>query len=229
MVVIAGPPGGGKSTGFPASETGLESFNADDRAAALNGGSYLNLTEELRTRANRELEHFVSEHIQSATSFAFETTLRTDITVQQARLARRRGFSTLMMYVGVDDAEECIRRVQIRAQAGGHSAPPDVLRDIYRASLQNLAAAIRVFDAALLFDNSWFDETPELVLVTIKERIVSRHIDPPEWMRMALGRRLLFSRIVEKAFFRHVGCITYRDSQAAIRGRSSETRRSSGG
>ena len=48
MVVIAGPPGSGKSTAFPASETGFESFNADDRSAALNGGSYLNLTEEIQ-------------------------------------------------------------------------------------------------------------------------------------------------------------------------------------
>lgn len=222
--MIAGPPGSGKSTAFPASGTGFESFNADDRSAALNGGSYQNLTEEIRAKVNREFERFVGEHIQSAASFAFETTLRTDITVQQARLARRRGFSTLMTYIGVDGVEECIRRVQIRAQAGGHSAPPDVLRDIYHASLQNLAKAIRAFDAVLLYDNSWFDEIPELVLVTIKGRIVARHYDPPGWMRMALRRKLLFSRIAEKIFFRHVRCITYRDSQAAIRGRNSETR-----
>jgi hypothetical protein len=37
MFVIAGPPAGGKSTAFPVSGFGVDFFNADDRAAALNG------------------------------------------------------------------------------------------------------------------------------------------------------------------------------------------------
>jgi hypothetical protein len=40
MVVVAGPPGGGKSSLFPVSTFGISHFNADDRAAELNGGSY---------------------------------------------------------------------------------------------------------------------------------------------------------------------------------------------
>ena len=41
MIVIAGPPGGGKSSVFPVSSFGTAYFNADDRAAELSGGSYL--------------------------------------------------------------------------------------------------------------------------------------------------------------------------------------------
>ncbi len=33
MVVIAGPPGSGKSTAFPVRESGVDYFNADDVAA----------------------------------------------------------------------------------------------------------------------------------------------------------------------------------------------------
>jgi predicted ABC-type ATPase len=39
MIVVAGPPGGGKSTAFPVASFDVAFFNADDRAAALNGGS----------------------------------------------------------------------------------------------------------------------------------------------------------------------------------------------
>jgi len=39
MIVIAGPPGSGKSTAFSVSSFGVAFFNADDRAAELNGGS----------------------------------------------------------------------------------------------------------------------------------------------------------------------------------------------
>jgi len=40
MIVVAGPPGSGKSTAFPVSSFGVAFFNADDRAATLNGESY---------------------------------------------------------------------------------------------------------------------------------------------------------------------------------------------
>ncbi len=40
MVIIAGPPGSGKSTAFPVAATGLVFFNADDHAAALNGALF---------------------------------------------------------------------------------------------------------------------------------------------------------------------------------------------
>jgi hypothetical protein len=39
MIVVAGPPGGGKSSAFPVSSFGVAYFNADDRAAELNRGS----------------------------------------------------------------------------------------------------------------------------------------------------------------------------------------------
>ncbi|MBL8231917.1 MAG: hypothetical protein JNL98_25690 [Bryobacterales bacterium] len=48
MIVIAGPPGSGKSTLFPVSSFGVDFFNADDRAAELNGGSYLGIPPEIR-------------------------------------------------------------------------------------------------------------------------------------------------------------------------------------
>jgi hypothetical protein len=56
MIVVAGPPGSGKSSLFPVSETGLDSFNADDRAAELNGGSYQNILPEMRVQAGKQLD-----------------------------------------------------------------------------------------------------------------------------------------------------------------------------
>ncbi len=40
MIVVAGPPGSGKSSAFPVSNFGVAYFNADDRTAELNDGSY---------------------------------------------------------------------------------------------------------------------------------------------------------------------------------------------
>ena len=48
MIVVAGPPGSGKSSGYPLSSFNVEYFNADDRAAELNGGSYIGISKEMR-------------------------------------------------------------------------------------------------------------------------------------------------------------------------------------
>src|SRR5580698_3816883 len=101
MIVIAGPPGSGKSSLFPVSETNLDSFNADDIAAELNGGSYRNITPEMRIQAANQLERFIADHIRDRKSFAFETTLRTDITFRQADQAHANGFLTVMLYVAL--------------------------------------------------------------------------------------------------------------------------------
>jgi hypothetical protein len=64
MIVVAGPPGSGKSTAFPVSGFDFDSFNADDRAAELNGGLYRGIPPALRAGVNREFEVFVNRHIE---------------------------------------------------------------------------------------------------------------------------------------------------------------------
>ncbi|HBY63912.1 MAG TPA: hypothetical protein DEH78_29145 [Solibacterales bacterium] len=63
MIVIAGPPGSGKSTLFPVSTFGVDFFNADDRGAELNGGSYVGIAPEIKPappRLRAVLEDFAA-------------------------------------------------------------------------------------------------------------------------------------------------------------------------
>jgi predicted ABC-type ATPase len=73
MFIIAGPPGAGKSSIFSLSDFAENIFNADDRAAELNGGSYQSLPLSVRKIANRDFEAFVQANISAGTSFALET------------------------------------------------------------------------------------------------------------------------------------------------------------
>ena len=57
MFVIAGPPGAGKSSVFSLSKFAERTFNADDRAAELNSGSYQDIPLSIRAIVNREFEN----------------------------------------------------------------------------------------------------------------------------------------------------------------------------
>lgn len=182
MLIIAGPPGSGKSATFPVSAFGLDYFNADDHAAELNEGSYIGIRPETRKQVNQEFEAFILEHIRSGTSFAIETTLRSDITFDQARAAKKAGFRVEMRYLTLNTFLLHIQRVKTRAFRGGHSGPEPVLRAIYDASLNNLSRAIREMDSVLVYDNSSWGSRPVLLLETAHGAIVYQAEPLPKWL-----------------------------------------------
>lgn len=186
MVIIAGPPGSGKSSIFPVARFRLAWFNADDRAAELNGGSYAAIPRQVRSIVNREFESFVRQSIDQRISFALETALRSTITFEQAALAKAAGFVTEMRYQALRDFSLHINRVKARADAGGHSASETALRDIYRSSLANLPRALDEMDALHIYDNSAPGGPPALLLESVAGNIVFAASDPPTWLRDAL-------------------------------------------
>ena len=186
MIVIAGPPGSGKSSLYPVSSFGCAYYNADDRAAVLNGGSYLAIPAGVRQRVNREIENFVVGSIERGVSFAIETTLRSDITFDQVRTAKRAGFQVEMRYLALRDFAMHLERVKARADAGGHSASEATLRRIYDASLRNLRRAIEELDLVWVYDNTAVDASHPLVLEARNGEIQFLSADPPAWLRAAL-------------------------------------------
>jgi predicted ABC-type ATPase len=186
MVIVAGPPGSGKSSLYPLSSFGIAHFNADDRAAELNGGSYIGIPIEMRRVVNRQLEEFILESIKRRVSFAIETTLRSDVTFEQARLAKRAGFVVEMRYLALRDFGMHLARVKARADAGGHSASETTLRRIYEASLVNLRRAVQEMDILWVYDNTALNASHPLVLEARNGEIRFLTDDPPHWLREAL-------------------------------------------
>ncbi len=181
MVVVAGPPGSGKSTVFSVDAFG-DGFNVDARAAALNGGSFRAIPPDVRRRAQQECEAFIEDHIARGVSFAVETTLRSGIAIEQAKRAKSAGFLAYLVFVTTGRADECVRRVRIRGRAGGHAAPEAELRDIYARSMSNLVLALEIFDRADLYDSLVPGGAPRLV-----GRMTGGHfvpaVDPlPDWL-----------------------------------------------
>jgi len=187
MIVIAGPPGSGKSTAFPVSSFGVVFFNADDRAAALNHGLYAGISGQIRQQVNRLYEDFVIDCVQRRESFAIETTLRSQVTFEQARHAKSAGFRIEMRYLALDGFSLHLERVKARADAGGHSASEATLRRIHTASLGNLPRAVHETDELWIYDNSKLGGPPRLVMEAQAGRIVFLADPLPEWLTGAFG------------------------------------------
>ena len=184
MRVVAGPPGAGKSVAFPVKEAGLDYFDADARAAELNGGSHIAIPQYIRSIVNQEFEAFIEDHIAKRRSLTFETTLRSTITFEQAKRARQAGFNLRMTYVALDSVALHIERVAVRADQGGHSAPPSVIEQIHSASLLNFRRALVEFDSVAVYDNS--GGYPELVLTCNRGRLNFLRLPLPDWIQDAV-------------------------------------------
>jgi predicted ABC-type ATPase len=184
MTVVAGPSGSGKSMRFSVHGFGVDAFYVDDRCCELHG-SYQGIPPAIRQQAQRECEAFVEGHIRDLKSFATETTLRTAVAIDQAMKAKAAGFFTSILYIGTGDVELNIQRVRRRGLGGGHSAPPETIRDNYTRSLGNLALALGTFDRGEVYDNSGTE--PRLVLEVRNTRVKQVHTPLPAWVRDVLS------------------------------------------
>jgi predicted ABC-type ATPase len=155
MIVVAGPPGGGKFTVMGShyfSDFAIPYFNIDERCKQIHGSAQ-KIPPGIRQQANDELRNFCEERIQGRQTFGFETTLRADFAIRMAHAAQKVGIATELHYIAAA-VETHIERVTARAIAGGHAASEPRLREMYIASLENLPRAMNAFDHCLIYDSS---------------------------------------------------------------------------
>lgn len=184
-MVVAGPPGSGKTRYFPVTAFGIDAFNIDDRCAQIIG-SYRAIPRDVRRAVVRECERFVLDHIERRQSFAVETTLRTTAAIDQAELASKSGFAAEMRFIATDSITENVARVLQRAQAGGHGASEREIRAIHQASVANLRHAVATFERVRIYDSTARWAPPRLVAVAGGGRVV-RHGATPAWLESALA------------------------------------------
>jgi len=195
MDLVAGPQGSGKSTFFPVSDRGHESFNVDDRRRELNRGSPKRIPPDVRRQVLVEYREFIESHIRRRLSFSIEVTLAKEITFEQARRAHEAGFRVHLTYVAAE-VEECIQRVANRLRRGGHGVSPAVIRETYSSSMRNLSRAMREFDLVQVYDNSHRahpeeatqDTEPQLVLEAQRGAITYVRSSPPGWLSAELAK-----------------------------------------
>lgn len=185
MIVVAGPPGSGKTRFFPVTASGVDAFNIDDRCAQILG-SYRAIPPRVRRAVAKECERFVFDHIAAGKSFAVETTLRTSAAIDQAEQARMQGFATQLRFVATDSIAENVARVLQRSQGGGHGASERDIRAIHLASVANLRRAIATFERVRVYDSTTRWVQPRLVAIARSGRVV-RKGETPQWLETVLS------------------------------------------
>ena len=128
----------------------------------------------------------MQSRLENGRSFAVETTLRTNAVIEQARLARARGFATEMIFVATGSVDENLVRIVQRAQGGGHGASEREVRAIHAASLANLGVAIDAFERVDIYDSTALWSSPQLVATSHDGR-VDRVSAGPSWLENALS------------------------------------------
>lgn len=130
--------------------------------------------------------------IVNRTDYVFETTLGGDTIPALLRDAARQGIRVTIWYIGLDGADEHIRRVRARAARGGHDIDAAKIRERYDRSRENLVSLLPDLHELKLFDNSRTVDMatgevprPRPLLHFRAGRILDQ-VDPrtmPEWAR----------------------------------------------
>jgi predicted ABC-type ATPase len=148
LVAVAGPNGAGKSTFYEAhlKPAGLRFLNADVMAGELGIDAYQ--AAEVVAKLRQEL-------VNQGESFVFETVFSDPVGDKLTFLkdAAQRGYSVVLCFIGIANADCSEERVAMRVSQGGHDVPTDKLRARFPHTVANLKQAIKDLPCVAIFDN----------------------------------------------------------------------------
>lgn len=93
----------------------------------------------------------IDQCIADGVNFTQESTLAGSYVRKVAKAAKEAGFYIRLFYVGLDTAEEALKRIQNRIEKGG--IPEDVVRRRFEQQIGALAEVLPYYDEAIFFDN----------------------------------------------------------------------------
>jgi predicted ABC-type ATPase len=182
MIVLAGPNGAGKSTLY------------QTRVAPSFAGPFINADliqrDELRDpspTASYQAADIASsrraDHLAQGRDFVTETVFSHPSKLELIDEARSRGFTIIMMHVGVDTPDLSVARVGTRAEEGGHVVPEDKIRTRYARGAPLIRAAVLKADRGMVFDNSRVNTPPVHCLTFANGRLIFAMSLLPSWIR----------------------------------------------
>lgn len=152
--IYAGVNGAGKSTFYHSNifrENNDKRVNADEILKEI-GGDWRNVRDQMN--AMKEAVRRIHIYFKEGISFNQESTLVGNSIIKNIKKAKELGYVINVYFIGLDNVDLAIQRVQVRVQNGGHGIAEDDIRRRYYQSLQNLKVILPICDNVEIFDNT---------------------------------------------------------------------------
>lgn len=122
-------------------------------------------------------------------SFAIDTTLSGNRELDLMSRARRLGYKTNLIFIGIQNVSVCKGRIKERMAKGGHAVPDEDVDRRYARSMANLPEAIERADRAFILDNS--GEYRRLLFMIENGRVRNLSGRLPAWALTTIPERYL--------------------------------------
>lgn len=146
--IIAGVNGCGKS-----SLTGALKAERNDLGIVVDVDKLTAEYKGKRLTGGKEAILRIDDCLNKRLNFTQETTLsgfRTEKTIQRARQA---GYQIRLYYIGLDSAEESMKRIQNRVAKGGHDIPQSVVKRRFQSRFEDILRILFYCNEAIFYDN----------------------------------------------------------------------------
>ena len=186
LYVLAGPNGSGKTTFYnTAALSGLIDpslpFVNVDLIAKNEAGGYSSAGFAIAEELMRER---IGELLNTAQDFMIESNLARQSDYNWLQAVKQKGYELVLFFLGTDDLNVNLERVEKRVREGGHDVPPNIIEQRYRMGISYLRTGLRLFNRAELIDNT--GAQPSSCAVVQNGQLMSKEAAAPEWVNNAL-------------------------------------------
>jgi len=184
--LTAGPNGVGKSTWVNSKEGSkilgeIPFLNRDHHSEAYTK-HHLSLL-----GAGKRIFDQISQLILENKSFAVETTLSGTHYLCLVQKLKQDDWAIGAVFIGVEDGDICVSRVQGRKLSGGHDVPLEDIFRRYQRSLNHIPHLLNISDYMICIDNSKVYK----YLLEAHQNEISIQTGMPKWLKEAISQLLI--------------------------------------
>ncbi|HEV3089796.1 MAG TPA: hypothetical protein VGX96_21530 [Candidatus Elarobacter sp.] len=194
LIVVAGPNGVGKSTYSRGSFVAGFLVLDPDRYGLAEGVQNPMIAGRLTVARVRNA-------LSVRETLVLETTLSGNFPISVMERARQFGYDVILLYIGVDNPEECARRVRRRVARGGHDVPDVDIRRRYYRSINALSKAVGIADSVSMYDNAADQRYKLIAQSDFRTTLIVRTV--PAWAQAAVSivrERFEAAQLAARAF-----------------------------
>lgn len=116
--------------------------------------------------------------IDTGQSFAQETTLSGHHVIKTIQKARSLGYKIIVYYIGLNTAEESIKRIKNRVEKGGHNIEETIVKRRFKKRFTDLAKIMPLCNEIRFYDN---DNGFQFIGAFKKKQLIEKCQSNPIW------------------------------------------------